>query len=414
VTESASPPASQRLRRERSAGAVRPSTAHEAWQGVLATLAAAPAASRGDDTALRTFVGELAELLDDVLVPIDLMTDILGASVPQAEQARWTALGNARRRALSLTDGLRAVGGQVRPRPRPLDLGTSLSRQLNRVRANLPATVELSVHCEIDDGRLTADPMMLERMLGLLLDDAAGAVGPGGRIRALAFVQNPPGTVRDRLLLKSAALAHLVIADDGFRTPAARDAARGMAAGQPVLRGGDAPFFGLSWAAADGIARAHGGRLLVEIPPEGGACAHLLLPLGSEPRDLGAVAPRRRRRVLIVDDERLVRFSIMRVLESAGLEPLTADDGPQALRLLEREGDTVSLALLDLNLPGMDGQTCLGLIREHLPDLPVVCMSGLPQEAVHSLEADANVRLIEKPFLSPELMMLIEDLLGSR
>jgi CheY-like chemotaxis protein len=62
-------------------------------------------------------------------------------------------------------------------------------------------------------------------------------------------------------------------------------------------------------------------------------------------------------RILVVDDERLIRWSLRKNLNKAGYRVLEAGDGIQALQVLEEEG--ADLLLLDVRMPGKDGLTVL-------------------------------------------------------
>ncbi|MET0388584.1 MAG: response regulator, partial [Polyangiales bacterium] len=74
-------------------------------------------------------------------------------------------------------------------------------------------------------------------------------------------------------------------------------------------------------------------------------------------------------RVLVIDDEVNVRQAIVRVLSNAGYKVLSANDGDEALRLLDRE--SVDLIVTDLAMPNTDGMTVLRTVRERNLELPV-------------------------------------------
>ena len=84
-----------------------------------------------------------------------------------------------------------------------------------------------------------------------------------------------------------------------------------------------------------------------------------------------------RERVLVVDDAPTIREMVATALAREGYTPLTAGDGPHALRALyeERPG----LVLTDLALPGMSGMELIGRVRE-LTDIPLIVLSGNAEE----------------------------------
>ncbi|MBN2059660.1 MAG: response regulator [Deltaproteobacteria bacterium] len=79
-------------------------------------------------------------------------------------------------------------------------------------------------------------------------------------------------------------------------------------------------------------------------------------------------------RVLVVDDEKVVREGCNRVLTPRGYEVLMAENGEQAMRLLAE--DAVDLILLDLKMPVMSGEEVLEKARPQYPDIPIIIITG--------------------------------------
>ena len=107
--------------------------------------------------------------------------------------------------------------------------------------------------------------------------------------------------------------------------------------------------------------------------------------------------------VLIAEDEILVLMLLADALEEEGFRVVTAGDGNEALRMLERverEGGHVDVLLTDVNMPGLDGLELARRVRATHPDLPVIYASG----RTHCLDRDERVeggRFLPKPF-APE------------
>jgi DNA-binding NtrC family response regulator len=81
-------------------------------------------------------------------------------------------------------------------------------------------------------------------------------------------------------------------------------------------------------------------------------------------------------RVLVVDDEEVVRLGYRRVLSADGFRVMAAGDGREALDLMA--GDHFDVVLLDLRMPGMDGLDVLQAIKERWPESEVVVVTGYP------------------------------------
>ena len=108
------------------------------------------------------------------------------------------------------------------------------------------------------------------------------------------------------------------------------------------------------------------------------------------------------RSVLIVDDEKNIRLTLVQALEVLGVETDTAADGEEALvKLREKE---FGLILLDLRLPGMSGMEVLRQLREIRPDIRVIIMTayGTVESAVEAMRLGA-CDYIQKPFIPEEI-----------
>ncbi len=116
---------------------------------------------------------------------------------------------------------------------------------------------------------------------------------------------------------------------------------------------------------------------------------------------------RRAKRILIVDDEVSMRKNLVDLLSSRGYSVTEAGDGLEALQAVS--DNRFDLVLLDLNLPGMDGITALGEIRNSQPDLPVIIFTayGTSERAIRAMKAGAY-DYMEKPFELDEFMLIVQ------
>jgi DNA-binding NtrC family response regulator len=115
-------------------------------------------------------------------------------------------------------------------------------------------------------------------------------------------------------------------------------------------------------------------------------------------------------RILIVDDEKLIRWSLRKNLVAAGYEALEAPDGQQALEMLEDEG--ADLMLLDIRMPRKSGLEVLAHMMEHHPEIPVVLMTAFSsvEGAVDAMKRGAFDYLM-KPFNHDEVLLVVRKAL---
>jgi DNA-binding NtrC family response regulator len=118
------------------------------------------------------------------------------------------------------------------------------------------------------------------------------------------------------------------------------------------------------------------------------------------------------KKILVIDDEPIVRKSCEKTLIPEGYEVHLASSGSEGLALLEKE--SFSLILLDLKMPDMDGIEVLKKIKKQLPDIRVIMITGYStvETAVQALRLGAYNH-IEKPFTPNTLLSAVQEALES-
>jgi two-component system NtrC family response regulator len=111
--------------------------------------------------------------------------------------------------------------------------------------------------------------------------------------------------------------------------------------------------------------------------------------------------------ILIVDDEKNYTVILSAVLEEEGFETLTANNGHDAIEILENSD--IDLVLTDMKMPGMDGIALLETIKNKEPDLPVIMMTayGTVEKAVEAIQKGAY-NYILKPFDNETLILYVK------
>jgi DNA-binding NtrC family response regulator len=117
-------------------------------------------------------------------------------------------------------------------------------------------------------------------------------------------------------------------------------------------------------------------------------------------------------KILVIDDEKLIRWTMNDVLQREGYHVITAECGETGLQLVE--GERPDLILLDLRLPGMDGMEVLERAKQIAPNAVVIIVTahGTPESAVQAMKLGAHDYL-HKPFDLEETRAAVRKALGT-
>ena len=334
------------------------------------------------------------------------------------------AIITAGQRAAALTRQMLAYAGQRDlGRREPVDLG-HLVREL---RALLAATLSKKAELELAvdaDSLVMGDRVTLSQVVMNLLTNASDSLGEApGRITVRVRRVSEVDARWDQAQGATVGPGRWVLVE-------VEDTGIGM--DEPTRGRVFEPFFstkerghGLGLAACLGIVRAHGGAVLVESELGRGSRFSVLLPATDATTFVDA-APRpgpttRPCRVLLVDDEAIVRSQLRRSLELRGYSVAEAADGRAALAALlpgpgPVEGTAaVDVVILDMTMPDLDGAEVLRRLRAGGSRVPVVISSGYLDVAVErSLPRGEFQGFLAKPYGATELVNAIERARSAR
>jgi two-component system cell cycle sensor histidine kinase/response regulator CckA len=297
-----------------------------------------------------------------------------------------------------------ARGGPT-DRPEPVELAAlardvaALCRRIFRGRITVAEAVE------VERARVQGHPASLRQLLLNLCINAGDAL-QGIDDGCVEISLRVVGRGRDRSVV-------IGVRDDGC----------GM--DEDTLRRLGEPFFttkapgqgtGLGLATAYSVVRSLGGRIACDSAPGRGTAFSITLPLldlGDEtvrppaPQHVAAAAVRGR--LLIVDDEKLVRSAIRKVLTRRGFVVDEAPDGSEGLARVREATEPYQGVLLDLSMPGISGERVLEQLRLTHPDLPVVILSGFVEDPAKVASANA---VLHKPLTSKVLVETLDRVLA--
>jgi two-component system cell cycle sensor histidine kinase/response regulator CckA len=173
---------------------------------------------------------------------------------------------------------------------------------------------------------------------------------------------------------------------------------------------------GLGLSTVYGIVQQSGGTIFVDSHLGKGTTFAIYLPECIEDTD-DVEAPSMtaagggRGTILLVEDEPSLRELAGRTLRRAGYDVILADNGDDALGVVERERPTLDMLLTDVVMPGTSGPALADRLRQSRPDLPVLFMSGFPGKADRVRADFHGASLLQKPFTPAELVARVRAVL---
>ncbi|GFO69888.1 hypothetical protein GMLC_34670 [Geomonas limicola] len=178
---------------------------------------------------------------------------------------------------------------------------------------------------------------------------------------------------------------------------------------------------GLGLSIVYGIIKQHGGYITIDSTCGLGTTFKIYLPLtGTEAGEGGSpgssAAPRGgKETILVVEDDPMVRNMVDSVLQSYGYTVVLAENGEAAIKIFENSWQDISLALLDVVMPGMNGRQVCEALRALKPQLKVLFLTGYTADVIkdRGILVD-GIDLLPKPAQSDVLAKKIRDMLDAR
>jgi signal transduction histidine kinase/ActR/RegA family two-component response regulator len=350
-------------------------------------------------------------LLTGILGNASLALDILDPPEPGRSMLREVI--TASERAADLTRQLLAYAGKGRFHIQSTNISHLVRDITELIHTSIPKKVQLTLDLDEDLPPVEADRSQLQQLvMNLVINAGEACSGLSGFVQVSTSQRQIHAGSAQKTPLGSAL-------DPGWYVSLkVQDSGCGM--DEATISRIFDPFFstkftgrGLGLAAALGIVHGHKGAMSVDSSPGRGSTFEVLLPTANSiySGDSGVPVTEAAGKqltgagaILVVDDEEVVRHTAKAVLERYGYTVIEAVNGLDGVTQFEKRQDDVSLVLLDLTMPMLNGEEVLERLREIRPGVIVLLSSGYDEAQASQRFAGKGINgFVKKPYTGPAL-----------
>ena len=368
--------------------------------------------------SLSRMAGAIAHHFNNKLMAVMGNLELALHFLPQESTPRTKILQamKASHQAAEISRLMLACIGQTVEKKEPIYLAETVREPLRQMAISLPQNLHLRTEIPLQGALILADPWHIKQILTYLVLNASEAMGDqeGDILVAICDISSPqfkeskvfpPGWKSE-----AGSYACLSVSDVGNGIDTAIQ--------EKIFD----PFFstkgtgrGLGLSVVLGLVGAYEGAVVVESQRGRGATFQVFFPLlaakkppaqydgslVSDEIETGLL-------VLLVDDEPMIRDIGKDILKMLGCEVIAAADGSEAVEIFSARKNEISLVLLDLNMPGMNGPETLRGLRNMRPDVPVILTSGYDEaQVMRESSPERPQAFLHKPYSKDDLKAAI-------
>lgn len=338
-----------------------------------------------------------------------------GSRSMEKELQMLDSIEKATQMGMTLSKQLMSFSRKSQAHMTVLNLNTVVKDSLQHLRESLGAGIQIEAQLAEDLWNIEADRGQLEEILIHLGKNAQQAMKGDGTLQVTTRNANldlktcprihglsPGPYVELRVSDSGSGISpeHLHRIFDPFFDP-----------------GGKGQGMGLALSLVFGMVKNHQGSIDVESQANRGSTFRIYFPQTRKFQVLDVPAQptvsRKKERILVVDDESLVREAISRLLLELGYGVTAIQDGDEALTRFS-QGEQYDLVILDMQMPRLDGQETLTRLRDIDPALKVILTSGhCPPENAGDLLERNRCGFLQKPFRLADISKAVRSMLDS-
>lgn len=365
---------------------------------------------------VENFIGSIAHEFKNLLTVLMAYATLLkdnAKGLPCEEDA--DKILETAQKANELTTRMMAVTRPTPPRMENLDVFMVLNDLVAILRKTLPLNIEVISPEAKTLPRVYCDPSVLYRALLNLCLNARDAMPNGGKLTIeidwICLEKEDLVQWPDRL---PGVYMILAVTDTGTGIPS------------DIKDHIFEPFFttkkggtGLGLSVVQHTLKVMGGWITAASQIGKGACFRVYLPASQqegifirEDNEAGEPALGTES-LLAVDDDPVTLSMIQRFLQKSGFNIWAVSNGEEAIRVYRQHADEIRLVLLDVVMPGMNGEELYRELRKIRPQVPILLMSGFPLETAEKLIQESSAPFLAKPFSRVHLTREIRRVLDA-
>jgi|GEM_PF-5239523 len=355
----------------------------------------------------------------------NMLSGILGAAellqkhLPDTPKAHryHQMIVNTASRASDLTSRLLSFSRRAPLMPVLVDVHEMINTTLSLLEKTIDPRIRLSIELNAETYWVKGDYTELQNALINLVINSTHAMPEGGVLTLISEdkVLLHADTVTSTFSLKPGPYIQITVRDTGYGID------------PDNITNIFEPFFttkdpgsgtGLGLASVYGTMKQHLGAITVQSDINQGTVFDLYLPVS--PRKEISVSRkadpvRGKGRILVIDDEEVVRFTAQGILEDLGYSVEVAGDGKEGVQKYAAEPDSFDLVLLDMVMPVMNGKDCFVELLAINPQVRVILTSGFAKETDIQAMKQAGLKdFVRKPYTSVQLSEVIHTVLKKR